>query len=43
MALEAATPGLMMEGAVVLGEIASKGERLPDFHNKTVAVGLFNG
>ena len=41
--LEAATPGLTMEGAVVLGEIASKGERLPDFHNKTVAVGLFHG
>ena len=41
--LEAATPGLTMEGAVVLGEIASKGERLPDFHSKTVAVGLFHG
>ncbi len=29
-------------GALVLGEIASDGERLPEFHNKTCVVGLFN-
>lgn len=30
-----------IEGALALGEIASDGARLPDFHNKTIAAALF--
>lgn len=33
--------GCTVEGALALGEIASDGERLPDFHNKTMAAGVF--
>ena len=30
-----------VEGVLALGEIASDGNRLPDFHNKTMAAGVF--
>jgi len=40
-ALQAVHPTITMEGAIALGEIASNGERIPDLHNKTFAVGLF--
>jgi len=42
-ALQEKMPGCSVEGALALGEIASDGNRLPDFHNKTIAAGLFYG
>jgi len=35
--------GVAPQGALALGEIASDGERLPEFHNKTMAVALLHG
>jgi hypothetical protein len=42
-ALNAKQPSCRVEGALALGEISSDGNRLPDFHNKTIAAGLFYG
>lgn len=40
--LQAHSPGCRIEGALVSGEIASDGERLPDYHNKTLAAAAFD-
>ncbi len=40
--LQSKVAGCKVEGALALGEIASDGNRLPDFHNKTMAAGVFN-
>lgn len=42
-ALHANKPDCHVEGALALGEISSNGNRFPDFHNKTIAAGLFHG
>ena len=34
--------GRPIEGAFALGEIASDGNRIPDFHNKTIAAAVFD-
>tara|TARA_B100000676_G_C17658871_1_gene620409 strand:+ start:48 stop:341 length:294 start_codon:yes stop_codon:yes gene_type:complete len=34
-------PDCRIEGALALGEISSDGNRFPDFHNKTIAAGMF--
>lgn len=41
-ALRAKQPNCRIEGALALGEISSNGDRFPEFHNKTIAAGLFH-